>query len=106
MIPIAKADSNGGSGGASAAVENRNKVTAENSKLSKNFRKTFDSVLQGTFTDSFPPLVDYLNYLDGHITRPFKEYNDCQEALKQCYSATANVYQAKSNKKDGKDAAP
>ena len=39
-------------------------------------------------------MLDYLKYLDGHVARPLREYNDCQEALKQCYSATANNYKA------------
>ena len=38
------------------------------------------------------PMLDYLKYLDTHAARPLREYNECQEAIKQCYSATANVY--------------
>merc|ERR1712126_477064 len=77
----------------------------ETNKLSKSFRKTFESVLLGSFNDSIPILSDYLYHLDTYISRPLREYNDCQEALKQCYSVTANVHHPKGNKKDSKDAA-
>ena len=97
MVPLKNDDTT------TLSAEQKSKVLAETNKLSKNFKKAFDSVLQGNFNDHVATLVDYLNYLDSHISRPFREYNDCQEALKQCYSATANVYHPKSSKKDGKD---
>ena len=87
------------------SAEQKNKILVETNKLSKSFRKTFESVLLGSFNDSIPILADYLYHLDCHISRPLREYNDCQEALKQCYSVTANVYHPKGNKKDSKDAA-
>lgn len=78
-------------------------VMAETHKMSKNYRKAFDSVMQGSYSEALPVLIDYLNYLDQNIKRPVREYNDCQEAIKQCYSAMANSYQPRSAKKDGKD---
>jgi len=72
---------------------NSDKATlAEAGKLSKSFRKNLDSVLQGNFVEPVNTMLDYLKYLDANIARPLREYNDCQEALKHCYSATANVY--------------
>ena len=101
MVPLNK---NGSDLTSTLSTEQKNKVLVETNKLSKNFRKTFESVLLGNFTDSVSILTEYLYYLDSHISRPLREYNDCQEALKQCYSVTANVYHPKGNKKDSKDA--
>lgn len=79
-----------------------NSVMPEYQKSAKLFRKAFDSVLQGQFEEALPTLLDHLKFLDEHIERPLREYNDCQEAIKQCYSALANCHRVKSgsNKKD------
>ena len=53
-------------------------------------------VLQGQFGEALPVLLEHLKFLDAKISRPLREYNDCQEAIKQCYSAQANCYKAKS----------
>ena len=53
------------------------------------------STLQGNFVEPVGPMLDYLKYLDAYIARPLREYNECQEAIKQCYSALANSYRAK-----------
>jgi hypothetical protein len=37
------------------------------------------------------------------MKRQVREYNDCQEAIKQCLSGTANYYSPKPIKKEGKD---
>lgn len=34
--------------------------------------------------------------ISDSFNRPLREYNDCQEAIKQCYSAQANCYRVKS----------
>ena len=67
-------------------------VLAELAKSSKAYKKSFDAVLNGSYTDALPTLLDHLTFLDANIARPLREYNDCQEAIKQCYSATANCY--------------
>ncbi len=33
-------------------------------KLSKNYKKAFDAVLQGSFAEALPVLIEYLNFLD------------------------------------------
>lgn len=111
---------------------------AEHHKLVKNYKKAFDNVLQGSYADALPALLEYLNFLDQVIViylkseinscyivfipnfyfsyiyfqfyfpfqkfkRPVRDYNDCQEAIKQCYSAMANTHFQKSSKKDVKD---
>jgi hypothetical protein len=37
-------------------------------------------------------LICHLVLLDKYIKRPWKEYNDCQETIKQCFAMTANYY--------------
>ena len=103
MVPLSKPGND--SSTSTLSAEQKNKILVETNKLSKSFRKTFESVLLGSFNDSIPILSDYLYHLDTYISRPLREYNDCQEALKQCYSVTANVHHPKGNKKDSKDAA-
>ena len=78
-------------------------VTAELHKMSKNYKKAFESVLQGSFSEALPVLLDYLNFLDMNVKRPVREYNDCQEAIKQCLSGMANYHSPKPLKREGKD---
>ena len=73
------------------------------------------------FSDALPNLLEHISYIDRNITRPMREYNDCQvnlptyppihvmffiinlvlqEAVKQCYSVEANCYRTKSSKKE------
>ena len=61
-------------------------------KMTKQYRKAFDSVMQGHYEDAIPILREYLSYLDNNVKRPIRDYNDCQEALKQCWSAIANSF--------------
>ena len=61
-------------------------------KMTKQYKKAFENVLQGHYEDAVPILKEYLSYLDNNVKRPIRDYNDCQEALKQCWSALANSY--------------
>ncbi len=72
-------------------------ISSELTKRSRQYKKAFDSVLQGHFAEALPVLLDHLTYLDAHVCRPLREYNDCQEAIKQCYSALANCHRTKSH---------
>jgi hypothetical protein len=72
-------------------------VMNEFHKMTKQYRKVFDTVLQGHYEDAIPVLKEYLSYLDSNVKRPIRDYNDCQEALKQCYSALANSYSKSSS---------
>ena len=66
-------------------------------KMTKQYRKAFENVLQGHYEDAVPILKEYLSYLDNNVKRPIRDYNDCQEALKQCWSALANSYSKSSS---------
>ena len=79
------------------STTDQNKISLVN-KSSKTFKKTFDNVLQGQLNESLPTLLEHLKILDNHVSRPFKEYNDCQEAMKQCYSVEANSVKTKVKK--------
>ncbi len=67
-------------------------VMNEFHKMTKQYRKAFENVLQGHYDEAVPVLREYLSYLDNNVKRPIRDYNDCQEALKQCYSAMANSF--------------
>jgi len=67
-------------------------VMNEFHKMTKQYRKAFENVLQGHYDDAVPILREYLSYLDNNVKRPIRDYNDCQEALKQCWSAVANAF--------------
>jgi len=75
-------------------------IISEYNKSSKQYKKAFDLVLTGKFSEALPTLLDHLSFLDKNITRPIREYNDCQEAVKQCYSVEANCYKTKNSKKE------
>lgn len=72
-------------------------VMNEFHKMTKQYRKAFDNVLQGHYEDAVPILKEYLSYLDNNVKRPIRDSNDCQEALKQCWSALANSYSKSSS---------
>jgi hypothetical protein len=62
----------------SIPVTEHKAVTAELGKHSKGYKKTFDGVLAGHFGEALPVLLEHLSYLDSHVCRPLREYNDCQ----------------------------
>ena len=72
-------------------------VMNEFHKMTKQYKKAFDNVLQGHYEEGIPILKEYLSYLDNNVKRPIRDYNDCQEALKQCWSALANSYSKSSS---------
>ncbi|KAJ9579142.1 hypothetical protein L9F63_024750 [Diploptera punctata] len=62
---------------------------------SEEFSHNIELVLTGgsiDWNEVAKKLIKYLILLDKNIHRPWKEYNDCQEALKQCFAMTANCY--------------
>ena len=75
-------------------------ILAELAKSQKSYRRAFEQVLQGEFEEALPVLLEHLRFLDKHISRPLREYNDCQEAIKQCYSAMANSYRVRQQQQD------
>ncbi len=86
-----------------AAGADHKSVLADYARLARQFKRAFDQVVQGSFEQALPVLLEFLRFLDVNVTRPLREYNDCQEAIKQCYSAMANCHKAKAIKKDNKD---
>ena len=71
-------------------------------KSSKVYKKSFDGVLSGQYEESLPTLLQHLKLMDSSISRPLREYNDCQEAIKQCYSALGNSYSRSKPNQGGK----
>jgi hypothetical protein len=61
------------------------------------FNVIFLSKMKYHYKNAIPVLKEYLSYLDSNVKRPIRDYNDCQEALKQCYSALANSYSKSSS---------
>jgi len=83
--------------------EQAKQIVSEHHKASKQYKKAFDLVLSGKFGEALPILLEHLSFLDKNITRPMREYNDCQEAVKQCYSIEGNSYRTKETKKKDKE---
>jgi asparagine synthetase A len=64
-------------------------------KSSEEFIQNLQHVVSGDgcrWEEVVKKLVCHLQLLDKFIQRPWKEYNDCQEAIKQCFAMTANCY--------------
>jgi hypothetical protein len=64
-------------------------------KSSEEFSQNLQHVVSGEgchWEELAQKLVCHLLLLDKFIQRPWKEYNDCQEAIKQCFAMTANCY--------------
>ncbi|ESO97141.1 hypothetical protein LOTGIDRAFT_143433 [Lottia gigantea] len=55
------------------------------------FAKKLKEIIGGVVTsDALSVLLGHLKTLDQLIIRPFADYNDCQEAIKQCLNLQAN----------------
>ncbi|KAK6191541.1 hypothetical protein SNE40_003204 [Patella caerulea] len=55
------------------------------------FTKKLKEIVKGEVTsDALDVLTNHLRTLDRLIVRPFADYNDCQEAIKQCLNLQAN----------------
>ncbi|XP_069705768.1 SET and MYND domain-containing protein 4-like [Periplaneta americana] len=57
----------------------------------EKFQQNLDKVILGSECN-VSELLSHLKLLDKCIHRPWKEYNDCQEAIKQCFAMSANCY--------------
>jgi len=91
---------------AGTAPEQAKQIVSEHHKAAKQYKKAFDFVLTGKLSDSsaagfaeaLPVLTDHLTFLDRSIQRPLREYNDCQEAIKQVWSLEGNCFRTKGGK--------
>ncbi|XP_064603085.1 SET and MYND domain-containing protein 4-like [Liolophura sinensis] len=57
------------------------------------FQGALQKVLQGEdLLESLPLLLGHLRLLEDTVCRPWREYNDCQEAIKQIYNTMGNCF--------------
>jgi len=88
------------------APEQAKQIVSEHHKAAKQYKKAFDFVLTSKLSDTsaagfgeaLPVLTDHLAFLDRSIQRPLREYNDCQEAIKQVWSIEGNCFRTKGGK--------
>ena len=59
------------------------------------YRKAFDDLLKCDVDRALPPLLRHLEVLDELVCLPWRDYNSCQEAVKQCYSIMSNCHTSK-----------
>lgn len=58
---------------------------------SKLFRETLSRVLSGHHQENVPiSLIEHLTLLANSVQRPWREFSECQETIKQCLSLQAN----------------
>nr|CAD7198600.1 unnamed protein product [Timema douglasi] len=63
---------------------------------SKDYDRHLISVLSGSHDNAVvQQMIEHLEKLDQYIKRPWQEYNNCQEAIKQCYMKLGNYYESK-----------
>lgn len=67
-------------------------LRSEVEKSSKAFREVLEDIICGKTEGKLPFLCSHLKLLHKAVKRPWKEYNECQEAIKQCLSLQANHY--------------
>ena len=60
--------------------------------INGDYRKAFDDLLKCEINRALPPLLRHLEVLDELVCLPWRDYNSCQEAVKQCYSIMSNCY--------------
>ena len=49
----------------------------------------------GSIEDTLPVFLERLELLEKYLQQPFRPFNDCQEAVKQCFSIMGNCYHIK-----------
>ena len=62
-------------------------------KSDESYRAAIQQVLMdksGDLNGYIPTLEFHLKLMDRFLCRPWRDYNDCQEALKQCYAVKAS----------------
>ena len=65
------------------------------SQADETYRLAVRDVLEdsgGNLNKHIPILENYLQLMDGLLCRPWRDYNDCQEVLKQCYAVNGSHY--------------
>jgi hypothetical protein len=76
------------------------KIISDIKKSSEEFAQNLAHVMSRKvchWEELAQKLVCHLQLLDRFIQRPWKEYSDCQETIKECYAMTANCYLYKLN---------
>ena len=58
----------------------------------EKYEKAFEELMTCNVDGSLPGLLSYLATLDKNLCLPWREYNNCQEAVKQCFSIMANCH--------------
>lgn len=57
------------------------------------FQQAMDTLLLKADVDStLPVFLSHLRLLEKMVCRPWKDYNNCQEAIKQCYNVMGNCH--------------
>lgn len=73
------------------AIVNIEHLESKLSQSSKLFRETLSCVLSGQHWDKVPDcLLEHLTLLANSVQRPWREFSECQETIKQCLSLQAN----------------
>ena len=73
------------------ASTNVQELELEISSSSKSFRETLSHVLAGSQNKNVPQsLFQHLILLGNSLQRPWREFSECQETIKQCLSLQAN----------------
>lgn len=56
----------------------------------KNYELAFNKLLKGNIQEALPVFLVHLQILDKLLCRPWRDFNNCQEAIKQCFSILGN----------------
>ncbi|KAK2152372.1 hypothetical protein LSH36_330g04048 [Paralvinella palmiformis] len=58
----------------------------------EKYEAAFEKLMTCDVDRSLAGLLEYLRVLDNNICLPWREYNNCQEAVKQCFSVMSNCH--------------
>lgn len=59
-------------------------------KSSVAYQSAFDDLLDANIEKALPAFLIHLQILDTLLCRPWRDFNNCQEAIKQCFSIMGN----------------
>ncbi|ELT87827.1 hypothetical protein CAPTEDRAFT_118237 [Capitella teleta] len=69
---------------------NIEEIRAKFNKSEVEFRSAFEDLLACRVEEALPVFLRHLALIQEMIVLPWRQFNDCQEALKQCYSLMGN----------------
>ena len=78
--------------GGCSQVQKLDKMKKALEKSTKLYQEAFETLLEGDISEALPAFLRHIEVMDELLVLPWREYNNCQEAIKQCFSIMGNCH--------------